>query len=47
MAYYSNLLLKADHPPSGFFGFVLSFVAAGVGLAQALAVQMAHDRIPN
>jgi hypothetical protein len=32
-----NLSLKADHPPSGFFGFVLGFVAAGVGLAQALA----------
>jgi hypothetical protein len=32
----ANLSLKADHPPSGFFGFVLSLVAAGVGLAQAL-----------
>jgi len=31
-----NLSLKADHPPSGFFGFVSGFVAAGVGLAQAL-----------
>jgi hypothetical protein len=31
-----NLSLKADHPPSGFFGFVLSFVAAWVGLVRAL-----------
>jgi hypothetical protein len=31
-----NLSLKADHPPSGFFSFVLSWAAAGVGLAQAL-----------
>jgi hypothetical protein len=30
------LSLKADHPPSGFFSFVLSWAAAGVGLAQAL-----------
>jgi RNA-directed DNA polymerase len=30
------LSLKADHPPSGFFGFVLSWSAAPVGLAQAL-----------
>jgi hypothetical protein len=30
------LLLKADHPPPVFFGFVSGFVAAGVGLAQAL-----------
>ena len=32
-----NLSLKADPVPSGFFGFVLSFVAAPVGLARALA----------
>jgi len=38
IAAYLNLSLKADHPPSGFFGFVLSFVAAGVGLARALAI---------
>jgi hypothetical protein len=32
------LSLKADPVPSGFFGFVSGFVAAGVGLAQALAL---------
>jgi hypothetical protein len=32
----ANIALKADHPPSGFSGFVLGLVAAGVGLAQAL-----------
>jgi hypothetical protein len=34
-----NESLKADHPPPGFFGSVLSFVAAGVGLAQALGLR--------
>ena len=34
-----NKSLKADPVPSGFFGFVLSFAAAPVGLAQALVRQ--------
>ena len=37
---WSNLSLKADHPPLGFFGFVSGFVAAGVGLARALAIHI-------
>jgi hypothetical protein len=31
-----NLSLKADHPPPGFLGFVLSFVAAGVGFSSGV-----------
>jgi hypothetical protein len=37
------LSLKADHPPSGFFGFISGFVAAGVGLAQALGFHTLHQ----
>jgi len=35
-----SLSLKADPVPSGFFGFGLSFVAAPVGLAQALGLMV-------
>jgi hypothetical protein len=39
--FFPNESLKADHPPSGFFGFALSFAAAGVGLARAVTSQHA------